>query len=75
MFQYKGINADGNTELEHYRSIAATCLRVDTFVAENRHTGGILSRFIKGLFSWAARFFYWLNDDSSIDVYPTGRPT
>ena len=75
MSQYKSINGDGNTELEHYRGIAASCLRADTALVENRHTGGILPRFFKGLFSRADRFFYWLNDYSSVDVYPTGYPT
>lgn len=75
MSQYREINTDGNAELEHYRQVAAACLWVDSSSVENRHTGGILPRFIKGILSRVVRFFHWLNDDYSVDVFPPGHPT
>ena len=75
MSQYREIYTDGNAELKHYRKVAASCFLSDYPSAENKSNDGILPRFIKSILSRAVRVFHWLNDDSSVDVFPPGHPT
>ena len=75
MSQYREIFTDGNAELKHYRKVAASCFQSDYTSAEDKNSGGILPRFIKGILSRAVRLFHWINDDSSVDVFPPGHPT
>ncbi|UCH43087.1 MAG: hypothetical protein JSW16_00695 [Dehalococcoidales bacterium] len=75
MSQYREIYTDGNAELKHYRKMAAIYLRLEYPLAENKGTDGIFPRFIKGIFSRAVRLYQWINDDSSVDVFPPGHPT